>query len=387
MNLWRWDQGRLEYFLFDNLQAIASCLSGLDGIELNPKDIDPLRPVLESDTGLQFSPSHYRVWRNYARVFGCSLLATRAGKHLLVSDICRKIADGTIRDVDEYLTLLVQRFRFPSPVFESYSASEQVVFPFITLLKYLYSKSKDNAYPNVTVDEVFSVVIGNGCTGLESREFYSKLKSTGLKPGGDQERQVREMMSVLSQFSFLKWANKKLYLDTSFDLQGFLSALQPYSLTPVLDRVEEFVKLTSWESAPKLTMPGREFETPVDLVFTEGKRSRITHLKIERSPLLRKIFFEQRPRIQCDMCELEPRKRYPWTDNLLEIHHLLPLSSGIAVTLTGTSFNDIVPLCPNCHRSVHIYYKIWLNGQQKLDFTGKSEARIVYKEAKQNISL
>jgi len=109
MNLWRWDQGRLEYFLFDNLQTIASCLTGLDGIELNPKEIDPLRPVLESGTGLPFSPSHYRVWRNYARVLGCSLLATKTGKHLLVSEICHKIADGTIRDVDEYLTLTVYK--------------------------------------------------------------------------------------------------------------------------------------------------------------------------------------------------------------------------------------------------------------------------------------
>jgi hypothetical protein len=385
MNLWRWDQGRLEYFLFDNLQAIATCLSGLDGIELNPKDIDPLRPVLESSTGLPFSPSHYRVWRNFARVFGCSLLATKAGKHLLVSEICHKIADGTIRDVDEYLTLLIQRFRFPSPVFESYDAHEQVVFPFIALLKYLLSKSKDNAYPNATVEDVFSVVIGNRCTGLEAEELYSKLKPTGLKSEGDQERQVREMMSVLSQFSFLKWANKKLYLDTSFDLQRFLNALQPYSFAPLSDRVEEFAKVTRLESIPKLSLPSREFETPVDLVFTEGKRSRITHLKIERSPLLRKIFFEKRPQVRCDMCELEPRKRYPWTDNLLEIHHLLPLSSGVAVTLSGTSLNDIVPLCPNCHRSVHIYYKIWLNGHQKPDFVGKSEAQTVYREAKQNV--
>lgn len=387
MNIWRWDQGRLEYFLFDNLRTIASCLADLDGIELNPKDNDPLRTVLENGTGLSFSPTHYRVWRNYARVFGCSLLATRAGKHLLVSDICHKIADGTIRDVDEYLALLIQRFRFPSPVFESYDFQEQVSFPFIALLKHLHSRAKGDAFPNLTVEEVFSTIIGNGCTGMEDSAFYTQLRPTGLKPEGDQERQVREMMSVLSQFSFLKWVNKRLYFDTSFDLDDFLSSLRPNPVAPVLDRAEEFANLTHWVNMPKLASVGQDFETPIDLIFTEGKRTRITHLKIERSPLLRKIFFEKYRQIKCDMCELEPRKRYPWTDNLLEIHHLLPLSSGISVTLSGTSLDDIIPLCPNCHRSTHIYYKIWLNGNQKPDFSGKSEAKAVYKEAKMNLSI
>jgi len=387
MQTWRWDQGRLPYFLFDNLQAIASCLTDLQGIQLNAPSGDPLRIVLESGTGLPFSPTHYHVWRNYARTFGCSLLATRAGKHLLVSDICHKIADHSIPDVDEYLALLIQRFRFPSPIFENYDFGAPVVFPFIALLKYLSSRVRTNAFPNITVEDVFSNVIGNNCTGLEGRDFYAQLQTTGLMPQGDQVRQVREMMSVLSQFSFLKWSNRRLYLDTSFDMEGFLSSLTPYYFAPLSDRLEEFANLTQWANMPRLLNVGQGFEAPVDLIFTEGKRTRITHLKIERSPLLRKIFFEQRNIIQCDMCELEPRKRYPWTDNLLEIHHMLPLSSGIAVTLSGTSMADIVPLCPNCHRSVHIYYKTWLNGRQKVDFTGKLEAKTVYKEAKTSILI
>lgn len=32
---WRWDQGRLEYFKFDNIIKIAKVLSELDGIWLN----------------------------------------------------------------------------------------------------------------------------------------------------------------------------------------------------------------------------------------------------------------------------------------------------------------------------------------------------------------
>ena len=122
-----------------------------------------------------------------------------------------------------------------------------------------------------------------------------------------------------------------------------------------------------------------------DDLFTEGKRTRVTHIKIERSPLLRKIYFETYPTTTCDMCKSDTKKRYPWTDNLLEIHHVLPLSSALAVTSAGTSLHDIVPLCPNCHRSVHLYYKTWLNTQVVNDFQNRNEALNVYAQAKSKI--
>ncbi len=380
--MWRWDQGRLEYFIFENLKAIASCLVEVEGIEINPQGIDPLRTLLEEKTGLPFSPTNYRVWRNYGRVFGCSLIAMKVGKHLFVSDIGRKLADGSIRDVDEYLAILIQRFRFPSPVFDSFDSNEPIIYPFVALLKYLLAKAENDPFPTVSVEEVFSKIIGNSCTGLENTEYYRSLKTTGIQPQGDQERQVREMLLVVSQFSFLKWANKNLYFDTTFDLRQFLTDIDLSMIPPILDRAEDFALMTRLTSVPKPLVLGQSFETPIDLVFTEGQRTRITHLKIERSPLLRRIFFKQQRTIQCDMCELLPRIKYPWTDNLLEIHHLLPLSSGIALVNSGTSLNDIVPLCPNCHRSIHVYYKAWLNGNQVTDFSNKVEAREVYKEAK-----
>ncbi|MCF8244698.1 MAG: HNH endonuclease [Saprospiraceae bacterium] len=194
------------------------------------------------------------------------------------------------------------------------------------------------------------------------------------------------MLVVLSQFSFLKWLDKKLYFDKSFDLQEYLKKLQPYILPPQNDRLQEFLNLGAMPNVSLSSPLFESLETPIDIVFTEGKRSRVTHLKIERSPLLRKIYFERNPVVQCNMCELLPQVMYPWTDNILEIHHLLPLSSGIAVTLSGTSLEDIVSLCPNCHRSVHVFYKSWLEQMQVNDFKSKHEAREIYLEAKKAIA-
>jgi len=58
---WRWDQGRNQYFLFENIQKIASVLVGLDGVSLATGDPDPLRSPLEAATGLVFKPEHYKV--------------------------------------------------------------------------------------------------------------------------------------------------------------------------------------------------------------------------------------------------------------------------------------------------------------------------------------
>jgi predicted HNH restriction endonuclease len=128
-------------------------------------------------------------------------------------------------------------------------------------------------------------------------------------------------------------------------------------------------------------------EIPEDIIFTEGRRVRVTHLRTERSPQLRRLFFSRNPVAICDMCTCDTRYRYPWTDNLLEIHHLLPLSSAIAITGEGTSLEDVVGLCPNCHRSVHVYYKRWFEINSVNDFSSKDEAREVYQSAKELIQI
>jgi len=60
---------------------------------------------------------------------------------------------------------------------------------------------------------------------------------------------------------------------------------------------------------------------------------------------------------------------------------------GYSITGEGTSLEDIVGLCPNCHRSVHVYYKRWFERSSINDFLSKDEAREVYQSAKEAIQL
>lgn len=390
---WRWDQGRLNYFQFENLKAIAHCLKELEGVVINQKDIDPLRADLEDYTGLPFAPKSYRVWRNYKRVFECSFLATNVNDRLYVTDFCKQVAAiGKKKiDVDEFLSLFIPRFRFPFAAFTDYIKSNQLVYPFCAVLKYLISNFQIGKQPVISLEDVFSIIIGNNCTGFEPIEHYATLKKTNYKPTGDENRQVREMLIFISQLSILKWYDGALFLDISSkdfeDYNGFQHLTTPLFKEPKDTREEEYLSMTSLTGQIVYPFRLQSREIPTDDIFIEGKRTRVTHIKIERSPLLRKLFFKMYPETVCNMCVCDTQQRYPWTDNMLEVHHLLPLSSALVITGEGTSLNDVVGLCPNCHKSVHTYYKNWLNKYKLDDFKSRDEAKEIYQNAKASIVL
>jgi hypothetical protein len=385
---WRWDQGRLSYFQYENLKAIAHCLKRLESVQINQINFDPLRVELENWTRLPFSPKSYTVWRNYKRVFECSFLATNINNNLFVTDFCNKIVDDGI-DVDEFLTLFIPRFRFPFAAFSDYQKTENLVYPFCALLKFLLARFLVGKQPSISLEEVFAYIIGNNCNGFEPITHYENLHNTNLKPIGEESRQVREMLIFVSQLSILKWFNGRLVLDICTkdyeDYNGFQLLTTPHYSESKAVREEEYLSVTSLNNEFIYPFKLQSREIPTDNIFIEGKRSRAIHIKIERSPLLRKLFLEQHPETICDMCVSDMHIRYPWTDNILEIHHILPLSSSLMITTRGTSLEDIAGLCPNCHKSVHTYYKNWLNRYKLDDFRNRNEAQEIYHEAKTRI--
>lgn len=390
---WRWDQGRLKYFRFENIKKISECLVELEGMEVSGVGDSFLRESLTSRTGLPFAPASYTVWRNYARVFACALIATQLDSSLRVTDIGRRLAavGSSAIDVDEYLSFWIPRFYLPSPAFQDYTPSANRVFPLCAVLKYLLAKFLETGEAEIDLPEVFSLIIGNECNGFEPLEHYTTLRATGRSPIGDEERQVREMLIFSSQMSWLKWYGGALRIDivpgdlqSIEDLKSVVEVLQHSRSHTQQQEILALGRITTEITIP-VALTTRE--VPEDIIFTEGRRVRVTHLRTERSPHLRRLFFSRHPVPICDMCTCDTRYRYPWTDNILEIHHLLPLSSAITITSEGTSLEDIVGLCPNCHRSIHVYYKRWFEINSVNDFSSKDEAREVYQSAKELIQL
>jgi len=388
--LWRWDQGRLLYFQFDVLKAIAACLVKFDGTSLRDCEQD-FRKELSASTGMPFAPSNYTVIRNYKRMFECAFLATTIDGKLIVSDFAKELAkeDGCFNTVDDYLLSYLSRFRFPFPAFKGYDNTQVRVYPFCAIIKFLIAQYKIGNEAKISIDEIFRCIVANGCTGNEEIEFYTKLMPKDYPISDTEKRQLREMVIFISQLSILKVYGGFLWLDvtnkTAIDelLKVFLI---PQNELPKRVAVEEFFSLTKISTT--LAMPTVEIFTSdfADAEFIEGKRKRVEHFRVDRSPLLRKYYMEQNHRPICNMCNMVVSEKYPWTDYMLDIHHLLPLSSSIAITQMGTSLKDIVGLCPSCHRSIHIYYSKWLKKVGQDDFCTKDEAMQVYLAARKEIA-
>lgn len=412
---WSLDQGREQYLDLNLMRRIASLLVACDGAHLVRPD--PLTS-LQVATGLFTLPPgkpDYTVWRQYARYFRDMLLAAKVGGkmgHLQVTDMCRWLAgelSGGAPTVDEYLIHLACRFYSPPPSSSSYSPSKPRVFPVCALMRFMWSRigvvpSSTAFHVTVELGDIFSFVVGNNCVGNEDVPHYRSLRPTGYAPAQTVRRRTREFLNLVAQLSFVVWEADKNLL--TCDFSGFTAKPADAVFTPVIapqnaDADLEVLSLGSLRGAPR---PGRvrpaaptappplvpmEPVTDVDESFVEGKRVRITHLRIERNPKLRSVYFQHLAatgrHLKCDVCGLRATTKYPWVSGdqqLLEIHHLLPLASAVAVGSSGTSLSDLVPLCPTCHRAVHAYYRTVLKAARTDDFRDKAAAVATYQAAK-----
>lgn len=397
--LWQWDQGRVRYWRYDNLREIATQLAThLDGVNLHKRGNDPLE-ILRRATGLPFKTTanrSYSIWRQYARLFGSVLLASRVGDQLTATDICKRLAGlgGPPLLADEYLVLLTKRFYLPSPAFDRYSPSNKRVYPFSALIRYLIAQQVAGEEPQIDIKQVFALLIGNDIVGNETHDRLAHLPDSRYRPADKEElRQVREMMPLISQFSFLLWDGKVLRLDPrGRDIDSLVELSRMF--LPQIQQQESRRELELLELGKITAQQGGDLTLAVDafsafeeeIEFVEGARIRVTHLRAERNGALRRAFLDHRLRSQspilCDMCTVDLIQRYPWAANLLEVHHLLPLGSTLRIEPKGTSFTDLVPICPNCHRAVHVFYREWLRQAQKPDFDDEQDARRAYANVK-----
>lgn len=384
--MWDWEQGRLDYFQFDELRKIAKFGTETDLRQAN-------RDELASAVGLPFLPNNpaYRPWRNYARLFQIALIAAPKGRRFAEMTRLGQIlaSDGKVTS-DEYLHFLARATTQPSPALSGWDHTAGLRYPLLFVLRFLLARATQGKN-TTTIAQIMNAYAASEFRGDEGQiEFLSIIDhGVGTKPA--RYRQASESIKVLAQLSYLTAVKDTITVSLAAeDAHDLFCDLKPVEGTPLADGAQEVMRRAQLfpsanaelEVDYSASMVSNVGEAGFSDELPEGRRVRRTHLTIERNQMIRNRFFEENPSPYCDLCGMNTRIMYPWIPRLLEVHHLLPLCSGARTSRDGTLLEDLVANCPNCHRAVHRYYDKWLNDRNRLDFADAREAKDAYAEAK-----
>ncbi|MCY4342940.1 MAG: HNH endonuclease [Gammaproteobacteria bacterium] len=389
--MWRWDQGRLSYFQFDNLRAMARLALAHDW-----KAVE--KSVAVAETGLRFlpdKPGYERPWRNYSRTLKRGLIVYDDGSKAVPTPVAELLAGDGLVTADEYFHFVARTFTDPSPALQGWDPETRRRYPLVFTLRYGLTKPAEKGVAEVALDEVLRAYSQSELLGDEEYSRYAAVVSSGqdtevTSPAFDP-RQARESLKAISQISYLHYDGQALAfsLDTR-DAKHVFDQLHPINGIPEENPDMELLRLATpfnTSDVPHICdLKNTVASEAQNSGFEEGNKAKRTHITIERNSKLRDAYFAAYPSAICDACEMDTSKRYPWALIILDLHHLLPLSSGTRVEQSGTVFSDLAPLCPTCHRAVHRYYDAWPRDECRSDFESMGQAREVYGIAKTQIA-
>ncbi|HRI22652.1 MAG TPA: HNH endonuclease [Panacibacter sp.] len=107
-----------------------------------------------------------------------------------------------------------------------------------------------------------------------------------------------------------------------------------------------------------------------ELLFPEGKAKYALHLYKERNKKLvalkKKLAFDKNPLLPCEICFSSFKEKYgDIGEGFIEAHHVFPISE--LKEGTETKLEDLILVCPNCHKMIH-RKRPWLTIEQMKNF-------------------
>lgn len=388
-DMWKWDQGRLSYFEFDNVRNMARAATQMDLRQASHAQISDI-------TGLPFSPNDpsYKPWRNYARIFKLMRLVSEQEGGVVASPVAEVLAaDGAVTS-DEFIHYIACSHTDPSPALDRtlWLNADRLRWPLLFSIKYCLAVRVIDPSRICGINEILTAYASCDFTGDEDQNSFAELilNSNGnlIPQKSDAVRQGRESLKFLSQLSYLMMPDRShivvnLSEEDAHDTFLQLTAIPVNVNTEPAQELLRLSELFRDGSDLEFDFNRVEKQSIIDSGFREGTKSEKTHLVTERNSQLRKKYFDLHPISHCDLCTLDTHATYQWTERVLDLHHVLPLASGTRVdNQTGTIFDDLRPVCPTCHRAIHSYYSNYLRSSARKDFSNRSEAYSVYEQIK-----
>ena len=382
----------MQYFQYDTLRSVANFV-----VKYDLKNSDP--SFIRKETGLEFAaPDTHSPWRNYSRIYKLCLLVAEINGIAVPTDVAKILSQSGVVTCDEYIHFIIEATTDPSPALQDWSnlsTNTRIRNPLCFVLKYILAKIAVIDEYVTPINEIIGAYIHSNFQGGESDEEYLRIlpirRSYEQIASSVDTRQARESIKFISQISYLHNTGSDIVASLSQeDARNIFHEINPISGIRQINGNDEILRLSKFFRDGSIhdffDYKGTIISDVMESGFREGSKVKKTHIVIERNAKLRSLFFERFPGSICDSCRLDTVIKYPWVERVLDIHHILPLSSGTRVdSRKGTMLEDLAPICPTCHRAIHRYYDDYLKNEGRKDFECESEARAIYMRAKENI--
>lgn len=287
--MWKWEQGRLRYFQFDVLRKIAKFAMESD---IRHADHDELVEA----TGFQFPSGKNEPWRNYARVFGLSMIVVPDGEDSAqVTEIGQRLAiDGEVT-TDEYLHFLARCTTDPSPALSGWDHSVEPRYPLLFVLRILLARASQG-YFTTRINRIISAYSTSEFFGDEDQTRLLDLipSDTSISEDGRfsvervDDRQASESIKFLAQLSYLAVISGRITVSLAKeDARTLTSELTPINGNHLADSSEEILRRAALFPGAineiQLDYPATIMTNEQEAGFLEGGRIKRTHLALERN--------------------------------------------------------------------------------------------------------
>lgn len=382
----------MEYFQYDVLKEVSRFVVHNQWMRDNSTSI-------RSETGMKFpAPKSHSPWRNYLRVFKLCFLVSETNGVAVPTPVAFDLIHNDNLTCDEYLHFLVRAATDPSPALSGWRKAtdiQNVRFPLSFSIKYLLTRLIVYGQSTTPINETIEAYQESRFHGTENVSQFSELLTQRSQFNSTRRRaaprQARESLKLISQISYLRAERSKLFvsLDETEATEVF-NLITPIPGPRHTNGEDEIQRVATSSRTDKLVGNKSsllQFKTnELDYEFIEGGKLAKNHMQIERNPNIRKAYFKKFPTSVCDACSLDTQLKYPWVQRVLDLHHILPLSSGKRLNRQGrTILEDLRPVCPSCHRAIHKFYNQYLRKANRLDFRDRKEALNVYLESRKKI--
>jgi len=146
-----------------------------------------------------------------------------------------------------------------------------------------------------------------------------------------------------------------------------LGEFEPFETDVFIDEYDAFPKSgAGWKNYENLFPEILEdlsalgnLEEGHEIKVVEGGQRFVTHLKRERKAsrhfreqMIQRAKKKTGGKVPCSACGLDTLGLYGFDDPIVDCHHLAPLGE-LSGGATITAIDDLILLCPSCHRAIH----------------------------------